>query len=113
MDPGNTPLEETMGTLAQNSEEWKGTFMSDSPTMTDLPWQGRAHTDELHVPFVINQNRYSILDRSVENNGLLEADIRIRQGLICFASGTGNADRQISRDMRRTAGAVKDGRFLS
>lgn len=29
--------------------------------------------EDLKCPFVINQNRYNIFDRTVENNGLLEA----------------------------------------
>ena len=31
-----------------------------------------ALLDEMGCPFVINQNRYSIFDRTVEQNGLLE-----------------------------------------
>ena len=31
--------------------------------------------EELHCPFIINQNRYSIFDRTVEQNGILDADI--------------------------------------
>ena len=38
----------------------------------DGPQLERAATilDELHVPFIINQNKYNIFDRTVERNGL-------------------------------------------
>lgn len=37
------------------------------------------------MPFVINQNRYSIFDRTIENNGLLETAGKLRKGLITFS----------------------------
>jgi L-glyceraldehyde 3-phosphate reductase len=44
-----------------------------------------AILDELHVPFVINQNRYSIFDRGIERNGLKEASARLGRGIIAFS----------------------------
>ena len=44
-----------------------------------------AILDELHVPFVINQNRYSIFDRTVENNGLKETAAKLHKGIITFS----------------------------
>ena len=44
-----------------------------------------AILNELHVPFVINQNRYSIFDRTIEHNGLLETTQRLHKGLITFS----------------------------
>ena len=35
--------------------------------------EAAAILNELKCPFVINQNRYSIFDRTVEKNGILEA----------------------------------------
>jgi len=40
---------------------------------------------EMHVPFVINQNRYSIFDRTIEDNGLKQAVLKERKGLITFS----------------------------
>ena len=69
MDP-NTPLEETMGALAQAVRSGKALYAGlsnyDGPTLE----KAAAILDELHVPFVINQNRYSIFDRTIEHNGL-------------------------------------------
>ena len=41
--------------------------------------------EELHCPFIINQNRYSIFDRTVEKNGLKETAARLQKGIICFS----------------------------
>ena len=35
---------------------------------------------DLKCPFVINQNRYSIFDRTIENNGLKEAAVKEKKG---------------------------------
>ena len=40
---------------------------------------------ELHCPFVINQNRYSIFDRTIEQNGLKEMAKKLHKGLITFS----------------------------
>ena len=83
-DP-NTPLEETMGALDQAVKSGKALYAGlsnyDGETMT------RAATilRELRCPFVINQNRYSIFDRRVEQNGLLDAAREERKGVIVFS----------------------------
>ena len=84
MDP-NTPLEETMGALEQAVRSGKALYAGlsnyDGPTLE----KAAAILKELHVPFVINQNRYSIFDRTIENNGLLETAGKLRKGLITFS----------------------------
>lgn len=84
MDP-NTPLEETMGALAQAVHSGKALYVGlsnyDGPTLE----KAAAILDELHVPFVINQNRYSIFDRTVENNGLKETAAKLHKGIITFS----------------------------
>ena len=42
--------------------------------------------DELHCPFIINQNRYSIFDRTIERNGLKDA--AVANGFQSACSGT-------------------------
>ena len=44
-----------------------------------------AILDELHVPFVINQNRYSIFDRKIEQNGLKKTSVALGRGIIAFS----------------------------
>lgn len=84
MDPG-TPLEETMGALDQAVKSGKALYAGlsnyDGPTME----KAAAILRELHCPFVINQNRYSIFDRSIERNGLKETAVRTGKGIIAFS----------------------------
>ena len=84
MDP-ETPLEETMGALASAVNQGKALYIGlsnyDGPTLE----RAAAILDELHVPFIINQNRYSIFDRTIERNGLKETCERLGRGLITFS----------------------------
>lgn len=111
-DP-DTPLEETMGALAQAVTSGKALYLGlsnyDGPTMA----RASAILTEMHVPFVINQNRYSIFDRTIEDNGLKQAALKGRKGLITFsplAQGllTDRYLHGIPEDSRIRA----DGRFL-
>ena len=84
MDP-NTPLEETMEALAQIVRSGKALYVGlsnyDGPTLE----RAEKILGELHVPFVINQNRYNIFDRKIEENGLKETAARLEKGIICFS----------------------------
>ena len=112
MDP-DTPLYETMWALDAAVKSGKALYVGlsnyDGETMTEAA----AILRDLHCPFVINQNRYSILDRTVEQNGLLDAAEAEKKGVIVFsplAQGllTGRYLNGIPSDSRvRT-----DGRFL-
>jgi L-glyceraldehyde 3-phosphate reductase len=75
--------------------------------------QASKMLDELHVPFIINQNRYNILDRTIEQNGLKDTAKRLGKGIICFtplAQGllTDRYFNGIPADSR----VKTDGRFL-
>lgn len=83
-DP-DTPLEETMGALAQAVTSGKALYVGLSNYNGEQLEAATRVLADLRVSFVINQNRYSILDRTVEDNGLLEATERLRKGLICFS----------------------------
>ena len=84
MDP-NTRLEETMEALAQIVRSGKALYVGlsnyDGPTLE----MAEKILSELHVPFVINQNRYNIFDRKIEENGLKETAARLEKGIICFS----------------------------
>lgn len=84
MDP-ETPLEETMGALAQAVSSGKALYVGlsnyDGPTLE----RAAAILRDMRVPFVINQNRYNIFDRTVERNGLKETAQRLGLGLITFS----------------------------
>lgn len=84
MDP-ETPLEETMGALAQAVASGKALYAGlsnyDGKTMT----RAAGILEELRCPYVINQNRYSIFDRTIEKNGLKQAAAGRGKGIIAFS----------------------------
>lgn len=84
MDP-NTPLEETMETLAQIVRSGKALYAGISNYDGEHMKQAAKILKELHCPFVINQNRYSMFDRTIEKNGLKKAAAEEGKGLICFS----------------------------
>ncbi len=113
MDP-KTPLEETMGALAQIVTSGKALYVGLSNYDGETLEKATAILSRLNVPFVINQNRYSILDRTIEKNGLKQTASKLGKGIICFsplAQGllSGKYLNGIPEDSRvRT-----DGRFLN
>ena len=82
-DP-NTPLEETMGALAQLVSQGKALYVGISNYHAQQALQAKQLLDDLKCPCVLNQVRYSLLDRWTEKDGLLDAmDNQI--GMICFS----------------------------
>ena len=108
-DP-DTPLEETMGALDHAVKSGKALYAGLSNYDGETMERAAAILREMRCPFVINQNRYSILDRKVEQNGLLASAKRERKGVIIFsplAQGllTDRYLREIPEDSRvRTSG---------
>ena len=112
-DP-ETPLEETMEALAQIVRSGKALYVGisnyDGPTLE----KATAILSELHVPFVINQNRYNIFDRTIEKNGLKEKAKELNKGIICsspLAQGL-LSDRYLN-GIPEDSRIRTDGRFLN
>ena len=84
MDP-DTPLEETMGALATAVQSGKALYVGLSNYNGEQLEKATAILNELKVPFVINQNRYSIFDRSIEHNGLKDTSVKLGKGIIAFS----------------------------
>ena len=84
MDP-TTPLEETMGALATAVQSGKALNVGLSNYDGEHLKQAAAILRELKVPFVINQNRYSIFDRTIERNGLKQTAADLGKGIIAFS----------------------------
>lgn len=84
MDP-TTPLEETMGALATAVQSGKALYVGLSNYDGEHLKQAAAILRELKVPFVINQNRYSIFDRTIERNGLKQTAADLGKGIIAFS----------------------------
>ena len=83
-DP-DTPLEETMGALDHAVKSGKALYAGLSNYDGETMARAEAILREMRCPFVINQNRYSILDRKVEQNGLLDAARKEKKGVIVFS----------------------------
>lgn len=83
-DP-QTPSEETMEALAQIVSSGKALYVGLSNYNGEQAERAASILRELRCPFVICQNRYSILDRTVEKNGLLQAAQRLGRGIIAFS----------------------------
>ena len=67
-----------------------------------------------HVPFVINQNRYSIFDRTIENNGLKAASEACGKGIICFSPlAQGLLTDRYLNGVPEDSRMRTDGRFLN
>ncbi|MBQ8002680.1 MAG: aldo/keto reductase [Clostridia bacterium] len=83
-DP-NTPLWETMHALDSIVKSGKALYVGLSNYDGKRMKEAAEILESMNCPFVINQNRYSILDRTVENNGLLDAAGECGKGVICFS----------------------------
>ena len=83
-DP-DTPLEETMGALDQAVKSGKALYAGLSNYDGERMERAAAILRDLRCPFVINQNRYSIFDRKIEENGLLDSAKAERKGVIVFS----------------------------
>ena len=108
-----TPLEETMGALDQAVKSGKALYAGISNYDAETTAKAAAILKNLNCPFVINQIRYSIFDRTIEKNGLKKYALKNGLGLIAFsplAQGllTGRYLNGVPSDSR----IAKDGRFL-
>ena len=101
MDP-STPLEETMGALATAVSSGKALYVGlsnyDGPTLE----KATAILDEMHVPFIINQNRYNIFDRTVERNGSRRPRTVLARDSSLSPRSPGTVDQPVSE--RRSGG---------
>lgn len=84
MDP-ETPLEETMGALAQIVASGKALYVGLSNYDGKTLEKASSILEELHCPFIINQNSYSMINRTIEENGLKETSAKLKKGIIAFS----------------------------
>lgn len=109
----NTPLEETCGALAQIVNSGKALYVGLSNYDGETLEQATKILSELHVPFIINQNRYSIFDRTVENNGLKEMSAKLNKGIISFSPlAQGLLTDRYLNGVPSDSRIATDGRFL-
>ena len=112
MDP-NTPLEETMSALAQAVASGKALYAGLSNYDGETMEKACKILSDLHCPFIINQNRYSIFDRTIEQNGLKETAARLQKGIIAFSPlAQGMLTDRYLHGIPEDSRIRTDGRFL-
>lgn len=112
-DP-ETPLEETMGALAQAVRSGKALYAGVSNYDGENLEKACSILEDLKCPFVINQNRYSIFDRTIENNGLKSTAARLNKGIIAFSPlAQGLLTDRYLNGIPSDSRVMTDGRFLS
>ena len=112
MDP-ETPLEETMGALSQIVKSGKALYVGLSNYSPERLEKASKILEELKCPFIINQNRYSIFDRTIENNGFKEKSAELKKGIIAFSPlAQGLLTDRYLNGIPHDSRIKTDGRFL-
>lgn len=112
MDP-DTPLEETMGALSSAVTSGKALYVGLSNYNGKTLEKAAEILQELHCPFVINQNRYSIFDRTIESNGLKKTAAKLGKGIIAFSPlAQGMLTNRYLNGIPEDSRIRTDGRFL-
>lgn len=111
-DP-ETPLEETMLALDQIVRSGKALYVGISNYDGATFARAAAILQELKTPFVINQNRYSIFDCTIEKNGLKDTAQKLGKGIIAFSPlAQGLLTDRYLNGIPEDSRAVKSGKFL-
>ena len=80
-----TPLEETIEALTRIVKSGKALYAG----LSNYDGANLEKASKLlylaNVPFIINQNRYSIFDRTIENNGLKLKSKKLGKGIIAYS----------------------------
>ena len=110
-DP-NTPLEETMGALAQLHRQGKALYVGISQYSAEDTLKAHLILKEMGVPLLIHQPRYSMLDRWVEG-GLMDVLGEKGIGSIAFSPlEQGMLTDKYLKGIPSDSRAAKDGRYL-
>lgn len=83
-DP-DTPLEETMGALSDIVKQGKALYVGLSNYHSEDLKKASDILKANGTPLLITQPRYNMLDRWVEEDGLLDSAKEVGAGIICFS----------------------------
>ncbi|MDB2116488.1 MULTISPECIES: aldo/keto reductase [Clostridium] len=112
MDP-ETPLEETMMALDSIVKSGKALYVGLSNYDGSTMEKACNILEELKCPFIINQNRYSIFDRTIEQNGLKDMAKEKGKGIIAFSPlAQGTLTNKYLNGIPENSRIKSDGRFL-
>lgn len=111
-DP-NTPLEETMGALHSAVQQGKALYVGISQYKSEATTKAVEILRQMGTPLLIHQPRYSMLDRWVEEDGLLPVLEKEGVGAIAFSPlEQGVLTNKYLDGFPEDSRAVKDGRYL-
>ena len=109
-----TPVEESMLALDAAVKSGKALYAGISNYDGAHLIEAIDILNDLKCPFIINQNRYSILDRTIENNGLKAAVSEKNKGLIIFSAlEQGMLTNRYFNSIPKDSRIMTDGRFLN
>lgn len=112
MDP-ETPLEETMGALDTAVKSGKALYAGISNYDGETMKKAAAILKDMGCPFIINQNSYSIFNRTIEKNGLKQAAVEEGKGIIAFSPlAQGLLTDRYLNGIPNDSRIKTDGRFL-
>lgn len=80
-----TPLKETALCLSDIIRQGKALYAGISNYDGHTMHKMHHKCDDYNVPFIINQNRYSIFDRTIEDNDLISEAKNKKKGIIAFS----------------------------
>jgi len=112
MDP-DTPLEETMLALNQIVVSGKALYAGISNYDGPAAKKAMEIAKKIHLPLIINQNKYNLFDRTIEKNGLKQYVHDSKMGLICFSPlAQGMLSEKYLNGVPKDSRIARDGRFL-
>ena len=112
MDP-NTPLEESMMALDTAVKSGKALYAGISNYDREHTQRAMEILKDLKCPFIINQSRYSIVDRHIETDGLKAFAAQNGCGIIAFSPlAQGLLTDKYLKGIPEDSRIKTDGRFL-
>ena len=112
MDP-ETPLEETMEALASIVRSGKALYAGISNYNREYTEKAAAIMKELRCPLIVNQRRYSIFDRTIEEDGVKKCCKAQGLGIIAFSPlAQGLLTDKYLHGIPKDSRIAKDNRFL-
>lgn len=108
-----TPLEETMTALADIVRSGKALYAGVSNYDKEYTEKAVELLRELHCPFIVNQRRYSIFDRTIEEDGVKAYCKEAGIGIIAFSPlAQGMLTDKYLHGIPQDSRIAKDARFL-
>ncbi|MCI5699908.1 MAG: aldo/keto reductase [Lachnospiraceae bacterium] len=108
-----TPLEETMGVLADIVNSGKALYVGVSNYDRETNERAAALLKEMNCSCIVNQSRYSIFDRTIENNGVKNFARDNGIGIVAFSPlAQGLLTDKYLNGIPEKSRIVTDSRFL-